>query len=162
MEYEVRKANESDLMSIGEIYAYARYFMAQHGNPNQWGNSKPELKDLKDDIRKGNLYVVVNQGTIYGVFAFILGEDPTYIRIYEGSWRSREPYGTIHRIAGNGAGGILHTCVAYCEKIISYLRIDTHQDNYVMQNAVKKEGFEKCGIIYIADGSPRIAYDRLV
>ena len=40
------------------------------------------------------------------------------------------------------------------------LRIDTHQDNKVMQHVVEKHGFTRRGIIYIADGSPRIAYER--
>ena len=31
-----------------------------------------------------------------------------------------------------------------------------------MQNAVKKEGFQRCGIIHVADGTPRIAYDKLL
>ncbi len=34
-------------------------------------------------------------------FAFILGEDPTYQQI-DGAWLNDQPYGTIHRIAGNG------------------------------------------------------------
>ena len=45
------------------------------------------------------------------------------------------------------------------KKHIDYLRIDTHEDNHVMQQAVQKLGFRKCGIIHIADGTPRIAYD---
>ena len=71
-------------------------------------------------------------------------------------------YGTIHRIAGDGSGGILKTAVAFAKRRISHVRIDTHEDNYVMQKAVTKQGFEKRGIIYIADGSPRLAYDLLV
>ena len=93
--------------------------------------------------------------------AFILGEDPTYARIYDGAWNHSSPYGTIHRIAGDGSGGILHACISHCENVIGHLRIDTHHDNVVMQNAVRKEGFRECGIIYIADGMPRIAYDRV-
>ena len=29
-----------------------------------------------------------------------------------------------------------------------------------MQRVFEKNGFEKCGIIYVEDGSPRIAYQR--
>ena len=116
---------------------------------------------LEQDIREGNLYVLSDKGQIHGVFAFFLGEDPTYRVIQGKGWRSTAPYGTIHRIAGDGSGGILHACVGYCRKRIGYLRIDTHEDNRVMQGAVKKEGFVPCGIIHIADGSPRIAYDLM-
>ena len=29
-----------------------------------------------------------------------------------------------------------------------------------MQHLIEKNGFKRCGIIHIADGSPRIAYER--
>lgn len=161
MRYHIRKAAADDMPRIAQIYAYARNFMVQHGNPHQWGTHHPGEALLRDDIRKGDLYVIVRGEDIRGVFAFVLGDDPTYTRIYDGAWHHSSPYGTIHRIAGDGSGGILHACVSYCEQIISHLRIDTHHDNTVMQNAVQKEGFQRCGVIYIADGTPRIAYDRV-
>ena len=161
MEYEIKKARPEDLPTILEIYAGARAFMAKSGNPNQWKNGHPPRQLLEQDIREGNLYVLSGEGDIHGVFAFFLGEDPTYRVIQGNGWRSSAPYGTIHRIAGDGSGGILHACVGFCRKQIGYLRIDTHEDNRVMQGALKKEGFVPCGIIHIADGSPRIAYDLL-
>lgn len=161
MGHLIRKAVSDDMPRILDIYAYARSFMAEHGNPHQWGDSHPREEQLWEDIRRGDLYVVVSEGSIHGVFAFILGEDPTYARIYDGAWNHSSPYGTIHRIAGDGSGGILHACIDHCENVIGHLRIDTHHDNVVMQNAVRKEGFRECGIIYIADGTPRIAYDRV-
>ena len=159
--YYIRKAVPDDMRRILEIYAYARSFMAQHGNPHQWGNDHPKEERLWEDIRRGDLYVVTSEARIHGVFAFLLGEDPTYSQIYDGAWHHDEPYGTIHRIAGDGSGGILHACIEFCEQVIRHLRIDTHHDNLVMQNAVMKEGFRECGIIYILDGTPRIAYDRI-
>ena len=161
MRYHIRKAGPGDMPRALEIYAYARRFMAEHGDPHQWRDTHPKEEQLWEDIGRGDLYVIEDGGCVHGVFAFLLREDPTYARIYEGSWHDDRPYGTIHRIAGDGSGGILHACVGHCERVIGYLRIDTHHDNIVMQNAVRKEGFRECGIIYIADGTPRIAYDRL-
>lgn len=162
MRYHIRKAGPADMSRVLEIYAYARKFMAEHGNPNQWRDTHPKEEQFWEDVGRGDLYVIEDNASIHGVFAFLLGEDPTYSRIYEGSWHYDRPYGTIHRIAGDGSGGILHACVVHCEQVIGHLRIDTHHDNIVMQNAVRKEGFRECGIIYIADGTPRIAYDRLL
>ncbi len=160
MEYQVRRANTGDMDVILAIYESARRFMAQSGNPGQWGTSHPARELLEEDIRKGQLYVLCNGSRIHGVFAFILGEDPTYREILDGAWSRNVPYGTIHRIAGDGSGGILHGAVRYCEKVMNCLRIDTHRDNHPMQRAILKEGFRRCGIIYLPDGSPRIAYDR--
>lgn len=161
MKYIVRQAQMSDLDRIEEIYAYARAFMAANGNPNQWGKTNPPVSQLKLDIADQLLYVMENETGLHGVFYFYIGDDPTYGKIYDGAWHSDLPYGTIHRIAGDGSGGILRTAVDFCKRQIDHLRIDTHEDNVVMQRAVQKQGFRRCGIIYIADGSPRIAYDLL-
>lgn len=158
MNYAIRKASREDLPRILTIYTQARKFMAETGNPNQWKNTHPPKQMLQEDIQAGNLYVITESEEIHGVFAFLLGEDPTYGLIEDGHWLSDAPYGTIHRIAGDGSGGILHACVNYCLRTISHLRIDTHEENRVMQGAIRKEGFQRCGIIYLADGSPRIAY----
>ena len=161
MSYTVRKAVMDDLPEIEKIYAYARSFMASTGNPNQWGTTHPATSQLEQDIEQGRLNVVQDTAGIHGVFYFWIGPDPTYGQIFDGGWHSEEDYGTIHRIAGDGSGGILRSAVEYCSKQIRYLRIDTHEDNRVMQNALKKLGFVPCGTIYVSDGTPRIAYDRL-
>ena len=105
--------------------------------------------------------MVENEAGIHGVFAFILGVDPTYLQIYEGAWRSDTAYGTIHRIASDGSGGILSAALEYAKSTTSHIRMDTHADNHIMQRALAKAGFSRRGIIYIADGTPRIAYDLL-
>lgn len=35
-----------------------------------------------------------------------------------------------------------------------------HKDNKITRHLIEKNGFAKCGIIYVADGSPRIAYEK--
>ena len=159
----IRKAEEKDLNSILRVYAIAREYMRQNGNPDQWGWDKPPKEMLVDDIKKGQLYVGENtDGSIPFVFAFILGDDPTYSYIEDGSWLSDEPYGTIHRIASDGSiPGVVKMAVDFCKTIISNIRIDTHHNNKTMQHVVEKIGFTKCGIIYIEDGTPRIAYQLL-
>lgn len=160
MRYVIRKAEPADLEMILSIYAKAREFMAENGNPNQWGKTNPPQSQLTEDIGNGMLYVIESDG-IHGVFFFCVGEDPTYRRIYEGSWMRDTPYGVIHRIAGDGSGGIVGAAVNFAKQQIQHLRIDTHEDNKVMQHVLEKHGFSRRGIIYIADGSPRIAYEMI-
>jgi len=157
---KIRTATPDDMEAILGVYAFAREYMRRTGNPDQWGTSYPSAELLSDDISKGNLYVGEgSNGLIHFVFAFILGEDPTYSYIENGSWLTDEPYGTIHRIAGDGTvKGVVAMALEYCKKTISNIRIDTHEKNETMQHVVEKLGFEKCGIIYIDDGTPRIAY----
>lgn len=155
-------ATVKDLPEILNIYEYARNFMAETGNPAQWANGYPQKELLLRDMERKQLYLCRDAGSVYGVFAFVIGDDPTYARIENGAWLSDAPYGTIHRIAGNGTKkGVLTEALSYCENKIFHLRIDTHHDNHIMQHLVEKHGFHKCGTIYVADGSPRIAYEKM-
>ncbi len=160
---KIRRAEEGDLALILRVYETAREYMRQSGNPDQWGTDKPKRKLLEDDIKKGELFVGESEeGEIHFVFAFILGADPTYSYIEDGEWLSDEPYGTIHRIASDGTvSGVVKMAVEYCRKTIPNLRIDTHEKNKTMQHVVEKLGFTRCGIIYLEDGAPRIAYQLL-
>ena len=159
MNYSIRDALPGDFPRIEEIYAYAREFMAQTGNPNQWGKTNPPHDWLVEDIRQHLLHVIEDEKGIHGVFYFYIGEDPTYGSIEDGAWHCEELYGTIHRIASDGSGGILRTAVKFGSGLIDHIRIDTHHDNIIMQKAVAKLGFVRSGIIHLANGSPRIAYD---
>ena len=158
---EIRKALPEDMPEILKIYDRARAFMRETGNPNQWGNHNPPVSVLEKDVGAGQLYLLEDGAVICGVFAFIIGEDPTYLTI-DGAWHSNREYGTIHRIAASGnRKGIFSACIQFCEKKIGHLRIDTHEDNRIMQHVIVKHGFKPCGMIYLADGSPRLAYDRI-
>ena len=157
----IRNARPGDLPGIQALYAQARRFMADNGNPTQWAGGYPQEDMLQKDIARGELFVIEEE-SLWGAFAFIIGEDPTYLRIEEGRWLSDSPYGTIHRLAGDGkTRGILGRAVAFCEARIPHLRIDTHPDNAVMRHLIPKYGFRECGIIYQPDGTPRIAYEKL-
>ena len=152
----------ADLPQILAVYAHARAFMVQHGNPNQWGANRPTEAEISAHIAARELYVLRESGVIHGVFAFILGEDPTYRVIEQGAWLSNAPYGTIHAVASDGQiHGLLSQIVAYCEQTTKHLRIDTHRDNAVMQHVILKNGFTRCGIIHIASGAERIAFEKV-
>ena len=163
---EVRRSTEKDFKRIMEIYEYARKFMAEHGNPNQWGATGWPPEDLiHADIASGSSYVCVCGGRVVGTFFYCSGKgaEPAYHTIEEGAWLDDTPYGVIHRIAGDGTvRGIGSFCIAWAFENCSHLRMDTHGDNKVMQNLLKKNGFVYCGIIHVEeDNDPRLAYEKL-
>lgn len=158
--YRVRRAVWEDFDRILEIYALARKFMAQTGNPTQWGTNYPPLEMLEADIPAGNLYVVVGDA-IHGVFAYFTQPDPTYAYIEDGAWLDDSPYGTIHRVAADGSGGVFSAVLRFAMERNPHVRIDTHHDNKVMQHVLEKHGFQRTGIIYLEDGDPRIAYESV-
>ena len=52
--HTVEKAEMRDLPRILEIYAYARNFMRETGNPDQWRNNYTTEALLAEDIRNGS------------------------------------------------------------------------------------------------------------
>ena len=158
----IRKTEMPQLERVMDIYRAAREFMKEQGNPDQWRHNKPSRDDIVTDIENGDSYVVLDEGEIVAVFFFRRGTDPTYHTIYDGEWISDAPYAVIHRLAvekkGSGvAAFIFDTCFSWHPN----LRIDTHRDNKPMQRALEKSGFSYCGIIHLATGEPRLAYQRL-
>ena len=155
----IRRAEKRDLDWMLTLYAGARAFMARSGNPTQWEEDYPDRGLLEADLAAGQLYVVERAGRPCGAFVLALGEDPTYGHIDGGGWLRPGPYGTIHRLAGDGRHpGIFRECLAFCCAHAPDLRADTHADNRTMQRLLEQNGFVRCGTIYIWDGSPRIAY----
>lgn len=161
MSYAIRLAEFKDLPRILEIYQNARAFMRRTGNPNQWFDNHPAEAVLRDDISKRQLYVCAESSEILAVFAYIQGIDPTYLQIDGTGWLNNDPYGTIHRIAVAQQGhGLIARIFDWALNQCPNLRIDTHEDNAPMHRALQKYGFTYCGIIHLANGHPRIAFQK--
>lgn len=163
---EIRNSTLADLPTMLDIYARARCFMAENGNPNQWGQTNwPPEALLRADIASGDSYVCVEDGRVVGTFFFRRGLDvePTYREITDGTWLSDSAYGVVHRIASDGSiRGVGKFCINWAFARCGHLRIDTHGDNTVMQNLLNKNGFVHCGTIYVEeDNDPRLAYEKV-
>ncbi len=158
---QIRNARQEDVEAIMEIYAYAKKFMAETGNVNQWASAYPTEELIRKDIRNKKFFVCEESGRIAGVFFLSTDRDPTYTVIENGSWLNDKPYGVIHRIASaentKGAGTF---CINWAFAQTGNIRIDTHEDNKPMRNLLIKLGFTECGVIYLTNGAPRIAYQK--
>ena len=157
----IRHATEADLPVIFSIYESARAFMWQNGNPHQWTNGYPQREILLEDLRLRRLYVCENETEVLGVFCYFFGEDSTYRRIYDGTWLNKQPYGVLHRIAVvSHRRGVASFCFDFCLSQCKNLKIDTHRDNLPMQRSLAKNGFVRCGVIYLENGDERLAYQK--
>lgn len=156
----IRNARVEDLDALMELYAKAKEFMKAHGNASQWTGGYPCRELLESDIEAGQLYVVEDSGKLNGVMALISGEDPTYRVIERGAWKWTEPYLTIHRIASSGARkGIFTEFLDFARSKSRSIRIDTKDTNVVMQNCLAAHGFQYAGIIHLANGDERLAFE---
>ena len=158
---EIRKATEDSLDEILKIYARARKFMAENGNATQWGNTNPPPEQIKSDIAEGKCHICVEEDRILTVFYFAKEEDPAYKVIKDGNWLNENPYAVVHRIASSGEKkGAAAFCLNWAFEQTGNIRIDTHENNKPMQGLLNKLGFRYCGRITLADGSPRIAFQK--
>ena len=135
----IRLANTSDTNRVFEIYEYARAYMKAHGNPNQWGDNRPEKSLTEDDIKNQRCYVMEDDGHIFACFVFTIG----FEKEYEAKFPSKDKYGVIHRVASDGSkSGIVERIVDFAKGKGNLRRIDTHEDNKTMQRAVEWQNFK--------------------
>ena len=149
-----------------KIYERARAFMAKTGNPRQWGATNwPPADVIHADIAIGKSYVCEEDGRVIAVFDYDFGPEieATYRGIEDGNWLEDSPYGVVHRIASDGTvKGAGAFCLDWAFGQSGHLRIDTHGDNKVMQNLLKKLGFTHCGTVHVLeDNDPRLAYEMI-
>lgn len=156
----IRKTRPEDIGRVMDIYALARSFMRQHGNKEQWADGRPFREDVEQDVKDSCSYVCIEKEKVVGVLRFTVGDDPTYKKI-DGAWKNDSPYSVVHRIASSGeVKGTGEFMLRWALEQYPHMRIDTHKDNYVMKNLLDKLGFTYCGVIYLNDGAPRVAYEK--
>lgn len=171
----LRHSKAEDLDSIMEIIVNAISFLKSQGI-DQWQKGSPNRELLLSDIQKGSGYVLTDGADILATCAIMFDEEPSYQNLFDGNWKTDRSvsYATVHRFAvhpgfrGRGTSSILFTEI---EKIarknsMKSIRIDTHEENVVMQKALTNAGFCRCGNILLSDGaekgSPRIAYEKVL
>ena len=161
---KIRKTQPTDIAILMDICEQAKHIMRKDGNMLQWRGNYPSREIVIADIEQGNSYVCTDDTEeIIGTFAFIRGNDPTYTHIYEGKWvEDTLPYGVIHRLASTEhSKGVANACLQWCYEQIPNLRADTHRDNHILQYILKKHGFKYCGIILLANGDERLAFQKV-
>lgn len=161
---KIRHTTTNDLNAVLPVFDIARNTMRLNGNLKQWTNGYPSIEQLVADIQSGNSYVCVDEGDeIVATFYFSTSGEPTYSYIEGGSWLNDKPYGVVHRIAGSGkVRGVGAYCINWCFEQLPNIRIDTHRDNKIMQNLLYKLDYKYCGVIYLANGDERLAFQKCV
>ena len=164
MSRTIREARSTDMAEIMKVMDAAKMIMRQSGNMHQWGEGYPSEAVIMADVDKNGGFVVEDDGKVVGYFAFLSSPEPTYARIYEGKWIDDErPYHVVHRIASYpDTHGMFASIMDFCFSHDSNIRIDTHRDNHIMQHNILKHGFTYCGIIHLASGDERLAYQKLI
>ncbi len=166
---KIRNATLRDLPEMMQIINAAKSYFKENGI-DQWQNGNPNPDVLTVDINNGESFVVVDETDKVCATAMIsMRGEPTYDKIYDGKWLNSGSFGVIHRVAVSPSAkksGLASMLVSYAEELTRKngflsLRADTHDDNIPMQKMLEKNGFAFCGNIFLADGAPRRAYEKI-
>lgn len=166
---EFRKAEIADIGDILNIIRQAQAYFKEHGI-NQWQNNYPNAETICGDIEHKNSYVLLKDGSVTATAVISFDGEKTYGTIYEGRWISSRDYAVIHRIAVDDAykgSGVSSVIIENAERLclnkgVYSIKVDTHEDNLPMQRLLRKNKFQYCGIIYLKDGSKRLAYEKIL
>ena len=160
----IRQATKKDISDIMAVLEAAKGIMRASGNSGQWIGGYPSEEVIMGDVGNGHGYIVEDGGRIVGYFAFVPSPEPTYANIYSGAWLDDViPYHVVHRIGSYPeVHGVFRYIMDWCFTRDRNIRIDTHRDNHIMQHVIDKYGFKYCGIIYLASGDERLAYQKLL
>ncbi|QIK58066.1 GNAT family N-acetyltransferase [Erysipelothrix sp. HDW6A] len=165
----IRYATLDDLDEIMLIIMQAKQSLKEAGIP-QWQTGSPNEATICHDIHNNHTIVMCEEDRIIATVALLFEEEPSYKTLKGGSWLQDNAYATIHRIAvaSNAtqqsiATSLINHCIDLTRKqALASLRIDTHTENTKMLGLIRKFPFEKCGMITLSDGSPRLAFEMLV
>ena len=162
MNYTIRKSTLADLPAILGLRDQAREIMRSYGNTFQWPDGYPRDDMFLKDIKLGGSHVMLDEkGELVGTFALLPCPEITYNVIYDGQWLDDEPYHVIHRIASTpDSHGVLDALLDYCERLVSNIRIDTHEANIIMRKGLERHGYQYCGIIHLLNGDERMAFQK--
>jgi len=166
---EFKKSVEADVDSIMKIIKQAQDYFKEKWI-NQWQNNYPNVEVISNDVAEKNSYVLLQNKEVVATAVVSFNGERTYESIYEGEWISNKEYAVVHRIAvdnnhkGLGLSSqIIKNVEELCiEKGVSSIKVDTHERNLSMQKLLRKNKFEYCGIIYLEDNSPRIAFEKIL
>ena len=160
----LRKAKFNEAESCYQCIEDAREYHKSMGF-EQWRPDYPTQQTIFDDIAQNNGFVFVDEQGIAGYCCIVIGDEPAYADI-KGAWKTDRPYAVVHRMAfnkkarGGGFSQLAFDLIKdFClSKHISAIRVDTQDENKVMQHILEREGFQHCGIIHF-DGGPKLAYE---
>lgn len=165
----LRKSKKNDIPAIIKMIGQAQEYL-KINNIDQWQNGYPNRDIIEKDIINNESYILEANGKIVASAAISFRKEPSYNKIYDGKWLSKQAYAVIHRVVvdsaykGKGISSeILKDVEDQClQRDVHSIKVDTHPDNLSMQKLLKKNDYIYCGKIFLEDGSLRVAYEKLI
>ena len=139
---------------------------------DQWQNGLPDRGGILENILTGESFVYEENGEILS-FAYLKKAYEKDYREIEKDFEKHKSFITIHRLSVRESAKKKGVARKFFDEIIGYgknlkieaIRIDTHPDNFKMQNLIRKFSFEKVGICTVDDKirrSKRFVYELVL
>ena len=162
-----RKATVRDAEAVCEIYRSAKELLKNSGIP-QWQGSDPGPDTFRQDVERGQSYVLDDNGTVCATVQIIMYE-PYYETLKDGKFEDLNAL-VAHRFAvsdkilrhGVGSELIAHCCDIAKTLGKTSLRLDTHRLNFRMRSLLTKNGFREVGTVVLPSGDERIVFEKLL
>ncbi len=155
-----RPAVPEDLPRILEIRDAARESLGRHG-VDQWQGPYPDEAVFRQDMERGDGYVVQHGDEIAAYLTLAARPEPDYDHIRDGKWTEGVEACVLHRaaVAREFRGsGVADALIRYAEELTRSkgrrcIRVDTHRKNRPMLQLLRGHGFRYRGNITI-DSEP--------
>lgn len=139
---------------------------------DQWQNGLPDREGICENILTGESFVYEENGEILS-FAYLKKAYEEDYREIEKDFKNHGSHLTIHRLSVRESAKKKGVAKKFFDEIIGYgknlkmesIRIDTHPDNFKMQNLISKFSFKKVGICTVDDKikrSKRYVYELIL
>ena len=167
---KVRPATKDDLGDVMTCVKRLKREYFEANNIPQWHGDYPAKSDFAADLEAKRLFVMYIGECLVGFASVGFEDEPTYSEVEGGSWKENGDYAVVHRFGinpdwhGMGMGtALMGLADKLCEaRGVSAVRADTHEQNVGMIRLLEKCGFERRGIIHLANGDPRIAFEKIL
>lgn len=170
----IRLAQTTDIFEIMKCINDAKALLKSQGL-KQWNQSEgyPDQARMELDISLNQLYVYEEDSIVKGCIVIMETPEPSYEKIYDGTWITDGPFISIHRIAVKKEyrnQSIGKKMMLFAEEVaikhhFKSIRIDTHIDNPQMNRVAQSLGYTKCGTIILTrniEDPYRVAYEKRV
>ena len=152
-----RAATEADAPAVLDLWNAAAAYLRRL-RVDQWQGGYPDETAFREDLRRGEGYVMTYGEDVAAYFCLSPLPEPAYEGLTDGKWRGEGPYMTLHRLAVGArfrGSGMAERTLAAAEALalragISVLRIDTHRKNLGMKKLLQRAGFTYRGNLRIA------------
>ncbi len=163
---KILKAQLNNVEEVLEIIQQAKDSLKAM-NIDQWQAGYPNRDSIVCDINNNNAYVLI-EDKVVGYMFLSLEREPAY-NDSRCHWLNQDRYGIIHRLCVRNeykGKGLSYSLFKFAEEFclsnqVENLRIDTHIDNIIMQNALKKLNYKFCGLCQY-NGVDRNCYQKLL